>query len=103
MPLKSKPPENLGQAGRELWAWAEKTAEIAGTEPALRELCECADRLQLIRTELRKGLDPRLLSAECKFGAQFCKLWRLLGFADPPDSEKRPIGRPAGIPLARRG
>lgn len=99
-----KEPKDLGPAGRALWRWVERQGSIDGTEPLLGELCKLQDRLTELRAALtRDGAIIReggrikkhpAADLEPKISGQFQKIWRLLGLADPPPAERRPVGRP---------
>lgn len=99
-----KPPKDLGTAGKALWRWCVQQGDVSGTEPLLGELCRLADRLTELRALLAK--DGAIIreagrirkhpasDLEPKISGQFQKVWKLIGLADPPPAERRPVGRP---------
>jgi hypothetical protein len=97
-------PKDLGPSGRALWRWVTQQGDISGTEPLVAELCRLQDRLAELRALLAK--DGAVLresgrirkhpaaDLEPKISGQFRQAWKLLGLADPPPAERRPVGRP---------
>jgi hypothetical protein len=95
-------PKTLQTEGRKLWNWTVRRFNTEGLEPLLGELCQLADRLGAVRSELHKTLDPRLIAAEVKLIAQYTRAWKLLGLADSDVAKGRP-GRPVGVPARKKG
>jgi hypothetical protein len=98
--MKHKAPGDLQVAGRQLWASLhEQFAIPEGSTSLLVELCQISDSLAAVRDILRRdgplpeGKKHPLVDAEPKLSAQFQKLWKMLGFADPEEPRRGP-GRP---------